>query len=98
MAGMTKAQVVASLAEKWELPKKSVAGILEDLTAMAVKQTKTVGQFTLPGIGKAVKASRKARMGRNPQTGAAIKIPARTVVRFRVAKAFKEAILPAKKK
>jgi len=78
--------------------RKAVASLLDELVTVAVKETKTTGQFTIPGIGKAVKASRKARVGRNPQTGEAIKIPARTVVRFRVAKAFKDSILPPKKK
>jgi DNA-binding protein HU-beta len=66
--------------------------------ALATKEAKATGQFVVPGVGKAVKAARKARMGRNPQTGEAIKIPAKTVVRFRLAKAFKDAIVPPKKK
>jgi len=95
---MTKTQVVAHLAEKAELPKKTVATLLEALVALATKEAKATGQFVVPGLGKAVKAARKARMGRNPQTGEAIKIPAKTVVRFRLAKAFKDAIVPPKKK
>ena len=95
---MTKTQVVAHLAEKIELPKKTVATLLEALVALATKEAKATGQFVVPGLGKAVKAARKARMGRNPQTGEAIKIPAKTVVRFRLAKAFKDAIVPPKKK
>jgi len=95
---MTKTQVVAHLAEQFELPKKTVASLLEALVALATKEAKATGQFVVPGLGKAVKAARKARMGRNPQTGAAIKIPAKTVVRFRLAKAFKDAIVPPKKK
>jgi DNA-binding protein HU-beta len=70
---------------------------LETLAALAVKETKRSGQFTIPGLGKLVKQQRKARVGRNPQTGAAIKIPAKTVVKFRVAKAAKDAIAPPKK-
>jgi len=95
---MTKTQVVAYLAEQVELPKKTVATLLEALVALATKEAKATGQFVVPGLGKAVKAARKARMGRNPQTGEAIKIPAKTVVRFRLAKAFKDAIVPPKKK
>ena len=95
---MTKTQVVAHLAETAELPKKTVVSILETLVALATKETKTTGQFVFPGLGKSVKAARKARVGRNPQTGEAIKIPAKTVVRFRLAKAFKDAIVPPKKK
>lgn len=95
---MTKTQVVAHLAAKVEVPKKTVASVLDELVALATKEAKATGQFVVPGLGKAVKAARKARMGRNPQTGAAIKIPAKTVVRFRLAKAFKDAIVPPKKK
>ncbi len=62
-----------------------------------IKETKKSGEFTIPGIGKLVKAERKARLGRNPQTGETIKIKAKTVVKFRVAKAAKDAIAPAKK-
>jgi DNA-binding protein HU-beta len=66
---MTKTQVVAYLAEHVELPKKTVATLLEALVALATKEAKATGQFVVPGLGKAVKAARKARMGRNPQTG-----------------------------
>jgi DNA-binding protein HU-beta len=95
---MTKSQIVAHLAEKAEIPKKTAAAVLEELVTLATKEAKSSGQFVVPGLGKAVKANRKARMGRNPQTGAAIKIPAKTVVKFRLAKAFKEAVVPPKKK
>lgn len=95
---MTKSQIVARLAEKAALPKKTVASLLADLAELAVKETKRNGQFVVPGLGKAVKAHRKARTGRNPQTGAAIKIPAKTVAKFRLAKSFKDAVVPPKKK
>ncbi len=95
---MTKAQVVGHLAEKLGLQKKAVAGALEELVSLAVKECKSSGQFVVPGLGKAVKAHRKERMGRNPQTGEPIKIPAKTVVKFRLAKAFKDAVVPPKKK
>lgn len=95
---MTKTQIVAHLAEKTGLQKKQAAAVLAELAALAEKETKKEGQFVVPGLGKAVKAHRKARTGRNPQTGAAIKIPARTVVKFRLAKAFKDAVVPPKKK
>ena len=99
MAGkvMTKAQLVALVAEKAGLTKAAASGILDLLAATAVSETKKKGQFVIPGIGKTVKSHRKARKGRNPQTGAAIKIPAKTVVKFRVAKAFKDAVVPPKK-
>src|SRR6516225_7182488 len=95
---MTKSQVVAHLAEKTGIQKKAAAAVMEELADLATKQTKGGGQFVIPGLGKAVKANRKARMGRNPQTGEAIKIPAKTVVKFRLAKAFKDAVVPPKKK
>jgi len=99
MAGkvMTKAQLVTLIAEKAGLTKANAAEILEIVAATAVAETKKNGQFVIPGIGKLVKSQRKARMGRNPQTGAAIKIPAKTVVKFRVAKACKDAVVPGKK-
>jgi DNA-binding protein HU-beta len=95
---MTKPQVVAHLAKKAGILKKAAAAVMEELACLAAKETKSGGQFVIPGLGKAVKASRKARMGRNPQTGEAISIPAKTVVKFRLAKAFKDAVVPPKKK
>ena len=95
---MTKSQIVVHLAEKVGIPKKTAVAVLEELVTLATKEAKSSGQFVVPGLGKAVKASRKARTGRNPQTGEAIKIPAKTVVKFRLAKAFKDAVVPPKKK
>ena len=99
MAGkvMTKAQLVSRIADKAGLTKAASNEVLEIIASTAVAETKKAGQFTIPGIGKLVKSHRKARMGRNPQTGAAIKIPAKTVVKFRVAKACKDAVIPGKK-
>jgi len=94
---MTKAQTVSYFAEKFELSKKIASGIIDEVAALAVSETKKAGSFTLPGIGKLVMVKRKARMGRNPATGEMIKIPAKTVVKMRVAKAAKEAIVPPKK-
>lgn len=91
--GMTKSQVLAALAEKTGHSRKEVAGAVEALVALAYSETKKSGEFTIPGLGKLVKKQRAARMGRNPATGQEIKIPAKTVVKFRVAKAAKEAIL-----
>ena len=88
---MTKTQIAGYLAEKFEVPKKTGVAILEEIAALAAKQAK-VG-FKFPGLGKLVVVNRKARMGRNPATGQEIKIPAKKVVKFRVAKAAKEAIL-----
>ncbi len=96
-AGMTKTQLVRHMAEKLELTNKQAAAFLDLLAETAVKETKKTGLFVIPGLGRLVKAERKARMGRNPQTGEAIKIKAKTVVKFRVAKAAKDSIAPAKK-
>ena len=95
---MSKSQVVGHLAEKADLSKKTAGLLLEELASLATKECKAGGQFVIPGIGKAVKAHRKARMGRNPQTGEPIKIAAKTVVKFRLAKAFKDSVVPPKKK
>jgi DNA-binding protein HU-beta len=99
MAGkvMTKAQLVSQVADKASITKATANEILDIIANTAVVETKKNGQFIIPGIGKLVKSQRKARMGRNPQTGAAIKIPAKTVVKFRVAKACKDAVVPTKK-
>jgi DNA-binding protein HU-beta len=95
-AGMTKTQLVRHLAEKLETNNKTAATFLQTLTDTAIKETKKSGIFVIPGLGRLVKSNRKARMGRNPQTGEPIKIPAKTVVKFRVAKATKDAIAPKK--
>ena len=93
---LTKGQVVSYFAEKFEISKKTAASMIEEYAALAIAETRKKGAFVLPGIGKSVLVKRKARIGRNPQTGKAIKIPAKTVVKMRPAKAFKEAIVPAK--
>lgn len=95
---MTKSQVVSHLADKTGLQKKAVVNFLDEMVNLATKECKSGGQFVIPGLGKAVKANRKARTGRNPQTGQAIKIPAKTVVKFRLAKSFKDGVVPPKKK
>jgi DNA-binding protein HU-beta len=93
MAKMTKAQLVTALAEKTDLSKKEVQNFFDALTDMAYSEVKKNGEFIVPGFGKLVKAKRKAREGRNPATGESIKIPAKTVVKFRLAKAAKDAVL-----
>jgi DNA-binding protein HU-beta len=91
---MSKSKIVAHIAEKCGTTKKGAAQFFEELFKLAVKECKGgAGKFVIPNLGRAVKAHRKARMGRNPQTGEAIKIKARTVVRLRAAKAFKDAVL-----
>ena len=93
---MTKAELVKLFAEKMEIPTKQSAAFLDLLASTAVLETKKNGEFTIPGLGKLVKVQRAARIGRNPQTGESIKIKAKTVVKFRVAKAAKDVITPAK--
>jgi len=95
---MTQTQFVKKLAEAGEISNKVAKAIIDAYAATAVAETKKNGVFVLPGIGRLVRVDRKARMGRNPATGAAIKIPAKKVVKFRVAKAVKDAIVPPKKK
>ena len=87
---MSKAQIATHLATKFEMTKKNSAAILEEIAKLAYREAKK--GFTLPGIGKLVIVKRKERMGRNPQTGEPIKIPARTVLKFRIAKAAKVAV------
>lgn len=91
---MTKAQLIATISEKTELTKKQTAEVLDLLAQIAYKEAKK--GFTIPGIGKLVVQKRKARMGRNPATGEQIKIPAKTVLKFRIAKACKDAVTPPK--
>ena len=92
---MTKSQIADHLAGKSGITKKVATELLDNLAALSYKEAKNA--FTLPGIGKLVLSHRKARIGRNPQTGEPIKIPAKKVVKFRVAKAAKDSILGAKK-
>ena len=92
MAKMTKAQIVNALAEKTGLSKKEVNTFFDELNDMAYSEVKKNGEFTLPGFGKLVKTKRKARKGRNPATGEEIDIPAKTVVKFRLSKAAKDAV------
>jgi DNA-binding protein HU-beta len=91
---MSKSQLVSTIAEKHALTRKQSAEILENLADLAYKNAKNT--FTLPGLGKLVLVNRKARTGRNPATGETIQIKAKRVVKFRVAKAAKDAILGAK--
>jgi len=91
---LTKSQIAAEIAEKAGITKKTASEILEHIADLAYKNAKN--SFTLPGLGKLVLVNRKARIGRNPATGEEIKIPAKKVVKFRVAKACKDAVLGAK--
>jgi DNA-binding protein HU-beta len=93
---LTKSALLQLIGQETETDRKTAAFFLEVITDIALREVKKNGEFTLPGIGKLIKQKRKARMGRNPATGASIKIPAKTVVKFRVAKAAKEAVLKGK--
>jgi len=92
---LTKAQIIANLAEEVDLTKKQTAAVLDALAGLAYKEAKK--GFTIPGIGKLVIVNRKARDGRNPATGEKIRIPAKRVLKFRIAKAAKDACAPGKK-
>ncbi|HDZ21591.1 hypothetical protein LCGC14_0452660 [marine sediment metagenome] len=88
---MTKSQIMSTLADKTGLTKKEVICVVQTLVELAYKEASN--GFTVPGLGKLVKRRRKARMGRNPATGEAIKIPAKTVLKFRIAKAAKDSVM-----
>ena len=95
---MTQSQIVQALAQKCDITKKVAGTLMTTLAQTAISEVKKNGLFVVPGIGRLVRVERKARMGRNPATGEAIKIPAKKVVKFRVAKVAKEAIVPTKAK
>jgi DNA-binding protein HU-beta len=90
---MTKSETLQALADKLGKSKKEVGEMLDAVVALAYAETKKSGEFTIPGLGKLIKKHRAARMGRNPATGESIQIAAKTVVKFRVAKAAKDSIL-----
>ena len=95
---MTQSQLVRELASRCEVPNKTAKQFVEYYADIAVRETKKGGVFVIPGIGRLVRVERKARTGRNPATGQPIQIPAKKVVKFRVAKAVKDAIVPKKKR
>src|SRR6267143_2018561 len=97
-AKMTQSQMMKELAGACDTSTKAAKQFVTSFADMAVRETKKNGMFVMPGIGRLVRVDRKARMGRNPATGEAIKIPAKKFVKFRVAKAVKDAIVPGKKK
>lgn len=92
MARMTQTEIINSMAESSGLSKKDVKGFFDSLASLAVSEVRKNGEFAVPGFGKLVKATRKAREGRNPATGAVIKIPAKTTVKFRLGKSMKDAV------
>jgi DNA-binding protein HU-beta len=91
---MTKSATIAALAQKANLSKRQVVEVMDHLLGLAAKEAKN--GFVIPGFGKLVLAARKARMGRNPQTGEPIKIPAKRVLKFRIAKSLKDSVLGKK--
>ena len=90
---MTQTAIVSTLADKTGLKKSEVKMVIDAMTELATVEVKKNGEFTVPGFGKLKKTNRKAREGRNPATGATIKIPAKTTVKFSVGKAMKDSVL-----
>jgi DNA-binding protein HU-beta len=93
---MSQSEIVNHFAEKFELKRVVVKELFDELAALAGSEVKKNGEFVLPGFGKIVLANRKARMGRNPATGETIKIAAKTTLKFRIGKAMKDSVVPAK--
>ena len=89
---MTQTEIISQLAEKSGMKKSEAKEFFNALATLAASEVKKNGEFTLPGFGKLVKATRKAREGRNPATGDVIKIPAKTTVKFRLGKSMKDAV------
>jgi DNA-binding protein HU-beta len=93
---MSQSEVVNHFAERFDLKRAQVKEIFEELSNLASGQVKENGEFVLPGFGKLVLSERKAREGRNPQTGEAIQIPAKTTLKFRLSKGMKDTVVPKK--
>jgi DNA-binding protein HU-beta len=93
---MSQSEVVNHFADKFELKRAQVKEIFEELSNLAGGQVKENGEFVLPGFGKLVLSERKAREGRNPQTGETIQIPAKTTLKFRLSKGMKDTVVPKK--
>ena len=93
---MSQSEVFNHFAEKTGMKRAQVKELFEELANLALREVKTNGEFVLPGFGKLVLSERKAREGRNPQTGETIQIPAKTTLKFRVGKSMKDTVLPRK--
>ena len=93
---MSQSEVVNHIAEKFDLKRAQVKELFEELGSLASAEVKSSGEFVLPGFGKLVLSERKAREGRNPQTGDTIQIPAKTTLKFRLSKGMKDAVVPKK--
>lgn len=95
---MSQSEVLNHFAQRFEIKRAEAKEFFDELATLAGKEVKKSGEFVLPGFGKLVLAKRKAREGRNPATGETIKIPAKTALKFRIGKAMKDSVIPAKKK
>ncbi len=93
---MTQSEIINHFAERFDLKRPQVKEVFEELAALAGREVKQNGEFTVPGFGKMVLSERKAREGRNPATGETIKIPAKTTLKFRIGKGMKDSVVPAK--
>ena len=93
---MSQSEVINHFAEKYGLKRAQVKELFEELSSLATSEVKESGEFVLPGFGKLVLSERKAREGRNPQTGEAIQIPAKTALKFRIGKGLKDSVIPKK--
>jgi len=94
---MSQSEVLNHFAEKFDMKRAQVKEIFEELSTLATQEVKSNGEFALPGFGKLVLSERKAREGRNPQTGDTIQIPAKTTLKFRLSKGMKDSVVPKKK-
>jgi DNA-binding protein HU-beta len=90
---MTKSQIMSELASRWNVSKRQAGEMYDHFVKLAYEEVKRAGEFVMPALGKMAKKHRAARQGRNPATGATIQIPAKTVVKFSVAKSAKEALM-----
>ena len=95
---MTQSEVLNHFAQRFDIKRADAKEFFNELSALAGKEVKKNGEFVLPGFGKLVLVKRKAREGRNPATGETIQIPAKTTLKFRIGKAMKDSVIPAKKK
>jgi DNA-binding protein HU-beta len=93
---MSQSEVVNYFAEKYEMKRAQVKELFEGLATLAAREVKDNGEFVVPGFGKLVLSERKAREGRNPQTGETIQIPAKTTLKFRLSKGMKDSVVPKK--
>lgn len=94
---MSQSEVVNHFAERFDMKRAQVKELFEEMANLATREVKESGEFVLPGFGKLVLSERKAREGRNPQTGETIQIPAKTTLKFRLSKGMKDSVVPKKK-